>query len=126
MQPPRHGSIFRPMVAALTCACYSPLTLGVHRIQGERLGACGSLGRTIGALVLCSVMPAAPAGAAAVLRSAQVTITVRAPASCEVSMTLAVEGAAAIDHRIEALEGTIIDGLRVQGAAQSGEPRPIG
>ena len=82
--------------------------------------------RTMCALALCSLSPLAADSAAAVLRSADVTITVSARASCDVSMSLVVEGAAAVDHRIEALDGTTIDRLRVEGAAQAGEPRTVG
>jgi hypothetical protein len=81
----------------------------------------GSLGRTVCALALSGMSSIAPASAAAVLRSAQVTITVPAPASCRVSMTLVVDGATSIDHRLEAPDGTTIDELRVQGAESSGE-----
>jgi hypothetical protein len=61
-----------------------------------------------------------------VLRSADVSITVRAPASCEVSMALRVEGATSIDHRIEALDGVTIDQLHVEGAETIGEVRTVG
>ena len=70
----------------------------------------GSLGRTVCALALSGMSSIAPASAAAVLRSAQVTITVPAPASCRVSMTLVVDGATSIDHRLEAPDGTLLIG----------------
>jgi hypothetical protein len=85
-----------------------------------------SLGRTVCAIALCSLSPIASPSAAAVLRSADVTITVRESASCDVSMVLLVEGAASVDHRIESLDGTTIDQLRVDGADQAAEPRAVG
>lgn len=86
----------------------------------------GSLGRTVCVFALCSVSSVAPALAAAVLRSAQVTITVPARASCRVSMTLVVDGATSIDHRLEALDGTTIDELSVKGAQATSEPAMVG
>lgn len=85
-----------------------------------------SLGRAVCALALCGVSSVAPAFAGAVLRSAQVTMTVPARASCRVSMTLLIDGAAAIDHRLEVLDGTIIDELSVKDAHAPGEPTMVG
>jgi hypothetical protein len=51
-----------------------------------------------------------------VLRSADVTIGFVSPTSCEVSATLAVEGAADVEHRIHAPDGTAIDLLDVVDA----------
>ena len=94
-------------------------------LGGSMRASRGSLGRTACAFALCSVASVAPALAAAVLRSAQVTITVPARASCRVSMTFVVDGAAPIDHRLEALDGTTIDELSVKGAHTS-EPAMVG
>jgi hypothetical protein len=68
-----------------------------------------------------SVVNAAP-----VLRSADVAITMSGRASCEVTMALEVDGGTAIDHRLEAVEGTRVDRLEVQGAEPIGESKMIG
>jgi hypothetical protein len=85
-----------------------------------------SLGPTVCAIALCSLSPMASASAAAVLRAADVTITVREPASCDVSMVLLIEGATSVDHRIESPDGTTIDQLHVDGAEQAAAPRTVG
>jgi hypothetical protein len=78
------------------------------------------------ALALAILSLGDPVSAAAVLRSAEVVVTVPSPARCDVSMTLAVDGGTGLDHRLETPEGTEVAGLRISGARQDGEPRTIG
>lgn len=67
-----------------------------------------------------------PAAAAPVLRSAAVSIRIPSPTSCEVSMTLVVDGGSAIDHRLESPADTDVDALRIEGARATSEPQAIG
>jgi hypothetical protein len=62
----------------------------------------------------------------AVLRSADVRITVSSPTSCDVTIDLAVAGAAEIDHRVEAFDDTRIELVDVRGARQAESVRAIG
>jgi hypothetical protein len=41
-------------------------------------------------------------------------------------MTLVINGAAAIDHRLESPQGTKVDALRIEGAREASEPRAVG
>jgi hypothetical protein len=78
---------------------------------------------------LCAVLLALlspPVDAAPVLRSADIRIVIRSADACDVRMILAVDGATAIDHRIEAVEGSQIDLTDIHGARQVQPPRPIG
>jgi hypothetical protein len=61
-----------------------------------------------------------------VLRSADIRIAMRSADSCDVTMTLAVDGSSAIDHRIEAAEPTQINLSAVRGAGQLRAPRTVG
>ena len=88
--------------------------------------ASSRLRRAVCALVLVWTGHAAPAAAAQVLRSAEVAVTMPSPTSCQVMMTLVVDGGTAVDHRIESPDGTTIEGVRVQGAQASGAPRSVG
>src|SRR5262249_43016854 len=65
-------------------------------------------------------------GAAPVLRSADVRITLLSPTSCDVAMDVTVTGAEDVDHRIESFDGGRIELLEVRGAQQIGELRTIG
>jgi hypothetical protein len=62
----------------------------------------------------------------AVLRSADVRITITSPTSCEVTIDLAAPGAAQIDHRVEAFDDTRIELVEVRGARQAEAVRTIG
>jgi hypothetical protein len=68
----------------------------------------------------------APTAAAPLLRSADVSIRFSSPTSCEVSMTFAIDGRTAIDHRLETPPGTSVDGLHVEGAGAASAPQAIG
>lgn len=69
---------------------------------------------------------AVPAVAAPVLTSADARIAFVAPNVCEVTLTLAVGGAPAIEHRLEALAGSHTELLEVRGGAHDDEVREIG
>jgi len=62
----------------------------------------------------------------AVLRSADVRITITSATSCDVTMDLAVTGAAQIDHRVEAFDDTRLELVDVHGARQAEPVRAIG
>jgi hypothetical protein len=64
--------------------------------------------------------------AAPVVRAADVKITVISPRSCDVTMVLALDGGAEVDHRIETFEGTRIELAAVRGARHVGDVRTIG
>lgn len=86
----------------------------------------GSLRRAACALALGCVGLVVPAAAAPVLRSAEVSVRIPSSTSCEVSMMLVVDGASAVDHRLESPPGGTVDDLRVHGARQTSEPRVVG
>jgi hypothetical protein len=85
-----------------------------------------SLRQAACALALGGAGLIAPAAAGPVLRSADVTIRIPSPTSCQVSMTFVMDSAAAIDHRLESPQGTDVDALRVEGARATSEPRVVG
>lgn len=66
------------------------------------------------------------AAAAPVLTSATARIAFSAPTACEVTLTLAVSGAAEVEHRLEALEGSRTELVDVGGGVQVGAAREIG
>lgn len=66
------------------------------------------------------------AEAAPVLRSADAQVALTLPTSCAVELTLSVDGASEIEHRIEVGSGVRIELLEIRGAEQLGEPREIG
>jgi len=61
-----------------------------------------------------------------VLRGADVAITITSPTSCEVTMTLTVEGTPEIDHRISQANGAEIELLETRGAQMVSDVRQIG
>src|SRR5262245_11886694 len=74
-----------------------------------------------GLLMASSTVSAAP-----VVRSADLKITVTSPTSCDVTMVLAIDGDADIDHRIETFDGSRIELTAVRGARHVGAVRTIG
>jgi hypothetical protein len=74
----------------------------------------------------CILTAASAVAAAPVLRSADLQITITSPTSCEVAVTLAVDGLSEIEHRIQAFEGSRIDLVGIHGARQVGDVRAIG
>jgi hypothetical protein len=66
------------------------------------------------------------AAAAPLLRSAEVTIRIPSPTVCDVSMTLVIDAATAIDHRLESPPGTDVDAVRIQAARETGKPLMVG
>jgi hypothetical protein len=78
------------------------------------------------ATLLTSASLTSIVGAAPILRSADVRITILSPASCDVTIDLTLTGAGDVDHRIETFDGSRIELVEVRGAQQIGEPRTIG
>jgi hypothetical protein len=66
------------------------------------------------------------AEATPLLRSGDVRITMVSAISCDVTMTLTVEGVANVDHRIEAFEDSRVDLVEVQAARQVGDTQTVG
>jgi hypothetical protein len=66
--------------------------------------------------------------AANVLREAQVRIAIENPATCDVTVSLAValEHAGDIEQRLHRFEGSRVDLLGISGAEQASRPRRIG
>lgn len=81
------------------------------------------------ALAALALAPIGAAGAP-VLRSAEARIVFSSPTSCAVDLTLRVEDpstpSGAVEHRIEASDGSRIELLGVYGAAKIGEPGAVG
>ncbi|MDH4064094.1 MAG: hypothetical protein OEW19_06815 [Acidobacteriota bacterium] len=84
-----------------------------------------ALARTACALAALGLAPVVCA-AAPVLRSAEARITMRAPGLCDVSLTLEVDDATRVEHRLEVLEGSRIDRLEVRGGTVVGDLRAVG
>jgi hypothetical protein len=80
-----------------------------------------------GVLLLCAGAASAPALAApAVLRSADVHIVMTEPTVCEVALSVAIDNVpAAVEHRLERLDGATIT-LLDSGAAASAPPHDVG
>jgi hypothetical protein len=70
----------------------------------------------------------APTGvvAAPVLRSAEMAVHFTAPVTCEVSLTVEVAEARDVEHRLEVLEGTVVEAVEVTAARTAGAARDIG
>ena len=81
----------------------------------------GAISMLVAALMISTDVEAAP-----LLRSGEVRITVMSAIACDVTMTLTAEGVSELDHRIEALEGSEIDLVDVQGARQVGDTQTVG
>ena len=84
------------------------------------------IGRRTASITACVLTASSALVAAPVLRSADLTITVTSPTSCEVTMALAVEGGSDVDHRIETFEGSRIELAAIRGARQVDDVRAIG
>ena len=78
------------------------------------------------AFVVCALSAYSSASAAPVLREADVEIVVTSSIACEVTMTLTVEGASEIDHRVETVSGGGADLVELRGARPVGDVRSIG
>ncbi len=76
--------------------------------------------------VVACLLGGQAAAAAPVLTSAEAQITFSAPTICAVTLTLAVTGAADVEHRLETLEGSRTTPVEVQGAERAGDVRTIG
>jgi hypothetical protein len=64
--------------------------------------------------------------AASVLTSADASIVIVSPMSCEVTLVLTVDGAGEIEHRAEAFDGSRIDLVDLSGARRVRAPRRDG
>jgi len=84
------------------------------------------VGRRGGLIAACVLMASATLGAAPVLRAADLKIIVTSPTTCEVTMTLVIEGGSDVDHRIEAFEGSRVELGAIRGARQIDAVRTIG
>jgi hypothetical protein len=82
--------------------------------------------RRAGAIAAGVLLASSTVLAAPVVRSADLTITVTSPTSCDVTMMLSIDGSDEIDHRIEAFEGTRIELAAVRGARRVDDVRTIG
>jgi hypothetical protein len=83
--------------------------------------------RVLGALMAASFgLPPANVDAAPVLRRGDIRIAFPAPASCDVTMALTVEGGVEIDHRVEVMPGTRVILVEMRGASQVGDLRTVG
>jgi hypothetical protein len=79
------------------------------------------------ALALATALLAPTAATAApVLAAATIQVAVTSHTSCDVTMTLRLEGATEIEHRIEAFDGSTVALEAVSGGVAIGEPRTIG
>lgn len=76
-------------------------------------------------VLMCAHGLAAPAAGAALLRGADVRIVFTSPTECEVTMSLTVEGASEIEHRVDAHDSGI-EFIGLQGARQAGEIHSLG
>jgi len=85
-----------------------------------------SLGTTAALSVWAVLSSFSSASAAPVLREADVEIVVTSSLACEVTMTLTVEGASEIDHRVETFSGGGADLVELRGARPVGDVRSIG
>ena len=82
--------------------------------------------RSIGTLAVLAASPA-PSDAAPVLRSAEVRIALASPTSCEVRLSLTIDGRpATVEHRLERLDGASVSVTAVDGAERIGELQDIG
>jgi hypothetical protein len=77
-------------------------------------------------LAACAAAIPAFADAAPRLTAADVFIAIDSPTSCEVTLKLAVDGAAEIEHRIEAPDGSRVELLEVRDARPAGAVQTIG
>ena len=70
---------------------------------------------------------AAPSAAAPVLRGAEVRIALSSPTSCEVGLSLTIDGGpATVEHRLERLDGATVRLTAVDGAERIGELQDVG
>jgi hypothetical protein len=92
--------------------------LSVARLPAPRLAAALALA--------CTLAPAAPARSAPLLRSTTIDVAMESPTRCTVTMTVAVEGAGEVEHRVESFPGSAIELLTLSGAVQAGVIREVG
>jgi hypothetical protein len=76
--------------------------------------------------LLGALTPVMTAGAAPVLRGAEVLVEFQSPAACVVTLMVDVEGASQVEHRVEVVAGARVELSEILGAAQIGEARAVG
>jgi hypothetical protein len=76
--------------------------------------------------LLGALTPALPAVAAPVLRGADVLVEFQSPTACVVSLTVTVDDAAQVEHRVEVVDGARLELREIHGAASMGEARAVG
>jgi hypothetical protein len=81
--------------------------------------------RTFSLSVLLALV-SSPVHASPVLRSADIRVAIRSAQLCEITMSLAVDGATTIDHRIATMDGSRIELVAVHHARQVQGPRVVG
>lgn len=64
--------------------------------------------------------------AAPVLRAADARVEFQSPTSCTVELALSVDGASAVEHRVEVVEGARVELLEIRGATVAGDAQTIG
>ncbi len=83
--------------------------------------------RSIGMLAVLLAASAAPSDAAPVLRGAEVRIALASPTSCEVRLSLTIDGGpTTVEHRLERLDGASVSVTAVDGAERIGELQDVG
>jgi hypothetical protein len=78
------------------------------------------------AAVLAALLLPASAGATPKLRSADAQIEFLSPTACRVELTLGVDDAPEVIHRLEVVEGASIELIEVRGAAVTGPAKDVG
>lgn len=84
-----------------------------------------AVARTACALVALGLAPVVST-AGPVLASAEARIASPSPTSCTVELTLAVDGADRVEHRIESAPGSRVELIEIRGATQVAASRNVG
>jgi hypothetical protein len=84
------------------------------------------LSRGVFVVCLFGALPAPSAVAAPALRGAEVLAEFQSPTACAVTLTVNVEGAAQVEHRIGVVDGARVELSEIRGAAQVGDARTVG
>ena len=77
-------------------------------------------------LLIGAMTPAVTAGAAPVLHAAEVVVEFQSSTACVVSLTVNVQGAEQVEHRVEVVDGARVEVSEIRGAAAVGDTRAIG
>jgi hypothetical protein len=82
----------------------------------------GAFACLLGALTCAPIT----AFAAPVLRDADVRVEYRSPTRCVVDLTVSVDGATQVEHRVEVVDGARVELSELRGAVQLGEAWTVG